>query len=233
MLGAEPDETALAGAEHLDAAYVGGYDRKARLDPSSDVDDLRAWGLDETSTLIDFGAGTGTFALAAAAVCGRVVAIDVSPAMVAALAAKAAAAGITNVETVRAGFLSYVHDGAPADCIYTRNALHHLPDFWKGIALRRMHGLLEAGGRLRVRDLVFSFDLASAEDAVARWVEAAAVESPEHGWTRAELEQHVREEHSTFTWLFEPLLEHAGFEIATRDYGAVGAYADYVCLKRG
>jgi hypothetical protein len=62
-------------------------------------------------------------------------------------------------------------------------------------------------------------------------VEAAAVDSPEHGWTRAELEQHLREEHSTFTWLFEPLLEQAGFEIATRDYGAVGAYADYVCLK--
>jgi SAM-dependent methyltransferase len=71
-------EIALAGPEHLDAAYVAGYDRKTlpRTWPS-----LRAHGLDANATLIDFGAGTGTLAVTAAAVCKRVVAVDVSPAM--------------------------------------------------------------------------------------------------------------------------------------------------------
>ncbi len=48
-----------------------------------------------------------------------------------------------------------------------RNALHHLPDSWKGIALARMASLLAAGGILRLRDLAFSFQPADAEAGVA------------------------------------------------------------------
>lgn len=131
-------EIALAGPEHLDPAYVEGYDRKAAFDPSADLALLRELGLNADSTLVDLGAGTGTFALAAASECRRVIAVDVSPAMVARMQSKAAEHGITNVECVRAGYLSYRHTGVPADFIYTRNALHHLPDFWKAIALQLM-----------------------------------------------------------------------------------------------
>src|SRR5471032_1174374 len=49
-------EIALAGREHLDAVYVAAYDRKANLDPTEDLDQLRARGLVPASTLIDFGA---------------------------------------------------------------------------------------------------------------------------------------------------------------------------------
>jgi hypothetical protein len=45
------------------------------------------------------------------------------------------------------------------------------------------------------------------------------VRCPEHGWTREELEMHVRDGYSTFTWLLEPMLAGAGFEIAATDYG--------------
>jgi ubiquinone/menaquinone biosynthesis C-methylase UbiE len=226
------EEIALAGPEHLDPAYVAGYDRKAQFDPTADLDDLRSRGLGPASTLIDFGAGTGTFALAAAPHCKRVIAVDVSPAMLEAIQTRAAEDGVTNVACVQAGFLSYEHQGAPADFAYTRNALHHLPDFWKGIALRRIAQVLAPGGLLRLRDLVFSFDVAEAEAGIAEWIDAAAVERPEDGWTRDELVTHVREEHSTFTWLLEPLIERAGFEIVAADYGTVGAYADYVCARR-
>jgi ubiquinone/menaquinone biosynthesis C-methylase UbiE len=225
------DEIAFAGPEHLDAEYVAGYDRKARFDPTDDLDELRTHGLGPASTLIDFGAGTGEFALAAAAACSRVVAVDVSRAMVDAIRAKVAERGVRNVECVQAGFLSYEHGGAPPDFIYTRNALHHLPDFWKGIALSRMATLLSPGGVLRVRDLVFSFDLPEAEARVADWVNVAAAERPAEGWTREELEAHLRDEHSTFSWLFEPLIERAGFRIESVEYGTVGAYAGYTCVK--
>jgi SAM-dependent methyltransferase len=226
------DEIALAGPEHLDPAYVAGYDRKARVDPTADLEDLRSRGLGLTSTLIDFGAGTGTFALAAASHCKRVIAVDVSPAMLEAIHTRAAEDGVTNVACVQAGFLTYEHEGVPADFVYTRNALHHLPDFWKGIALLRIAGLLAPGGILRLRDLVFSFDLREAEAGIAGWIDAAAAERREDGWTRDELVTHVREEYSTFTWLLEPLIERAGFEIVAADYGTVGAYADYVCARR-
>jgi SAM-dependent methyltransferase len=224
------DETALAGAEHLDPAYVAGYDRKAGFDPAEDLAILRCRGLGPDATLIDFGAGTGTFALAAAPYCKRVIAVDVSPAMVRAIRARAADTGARNVVVVQAGFLGYAHHGDPVEAVYTRNALHHLPDLWKAIALRRMAGLLANGGTLRLRDLVFSFAAADAEAGIRRWIDATAAEDAALGWTRAELEDHVRDEHSTFTWLLEPMLAQAGLEIVESAYAPVGAYADYTCV---
>jgi SAM-dependent methyltransferase len=224
-------EIALAGPEHLDAAYVAAYDQKAGFDPAGDLDALQGRGLDANSTLIDFGAGTGTLAVAAARICKRVIAVDVSPAMVDAIRSKAAAAG-ADVECVQAGFLSYEHEGEAPDFIYTRNALHHLPDLWKGVALSRVAALLTAGGIFQLRDLVFSFDLSEAEAGIAHWLQTAAADRPEDGWTREELETHLREEYSTFTWLLEPMMGRAGFEIVTADYGTVGAYANYICAKR-
>ena len=226
------DELALAGREHLEREYVAAYDRKAQFDPADDLEELRSRGLDAASTLIDFGAGTGTFAFAAGSVCRHVIAVDVSPAMVAAIEAKAAREHVPNVEGLQAGFLSYEHCGPAVDFVYTRNALHHLPDFWKGIALGRIADVLVPGGVMRLRDLVFSFELAEAEERIAAWLDLAAAEQPEDGWTRAELERHVREEHSTFSWLLEPLLDRAGFEIADADYGTAAVYAAYVCVKR-
>ena len=225
-------EIALAGPEHLDPDYVAHYDRKAAFDPGDDVRELCARGLDGRGTVIDLGAGTGTFAVAAAAVCARVVAVDVSAAMVEAARAKAAAHRAAGVECVQAGFLSYEHHGEPADAVYTRNALHHLPDFWKALALERAAAVLRPGGTLLLRDLVFSFDPDGAQRCLDAWL-AAASDRPADGWTRAELETHLREEFSTFTWLLEPMLERAGFEIVSAEHGAFGVYARYVCARRG
>jgi hypothetical protein len=53
--------------------------------------------------------------------------------------------------------------------------------------------------------------------------------SIEDGWTRAELEEHVRDEHSTFTWLLEPMFERAGFVIEERGLRDELMLARYVC----
>lgn len=221
------DELAHAGHEHLDPAYVAGYDRKAGFDADAaeEVRLLRDLGLDERSELVDLGAGTGTLALAAAPACRRVVAVDVSPAMVAEIGRKVASASVSNVDCVQAGFLSYEHRGAPADVVYSRNALHHLPDFWKAVALHRLASILRPGGILRLRDIVFAFEAREAERFVGAWLENAGT------WSRAELEEHVRNEHSTFTWLLEPMLERAGFEITEAQYDSRRVFARYVCVK--
>jgi cyclopropane fatty-acyl-phospholipid synthase-like methyltransferase len=225
-----PDELIRAGPEHLDPAYVAGYDAKAGIDLDEELALLRAHGLGPETTLVDLGAGTGALALAAAPECRRVVAVDVSPAMLAAVRQRLDAAGVANVELVRAGFLTYEHDGRPPQLVHTRNAFHHLPDFWKGVALVRIHDLLTPGGTLILRDLVYSFDPRDAEERVEAWLAGAAPTAAE-GWTRAELEEHLRTEHSTFSWLLEPLLEHAGFDIREASHRG-GVHATYVCVAR-
>lgn len=225
------DELAHAGSEHLDADYAAGYDRKADLDVAGEITLLRDLGLDERSTLVDLGAGTGTLVIAVAPHCRRVVAVDVSGAMLDVLTAKALQLGLENVEPVQAGFLSYEHEGDAADIVYSRNALHHLPDCWKAVALERIAGILKAGGRLRLRDLVFDFDPYEADRIIEDWLRSAA-DHPTDGWTRSELEAHLREEHSTFRWLLEPMLDRAGFEIRTASYDTSRIYAAYVCAKR-
>jgi hypothetical protein len=76
------DELAHAGPDHLDPGFVAGYDEKqGHPDPAEDLSAFFAHGLTGTSTIVDRGAGTRQFALAAAQRFGHVIAIDVSPVM--------------------------------------------------------------------------------------------------------------------------------------------------------
>jgi ubiquinone/menaquinone biosynthesis C-methylase UbiE len=224
------DELAYAGAEHLDLGYVAGFDRKQGYpDPAGDLAALREHGIGRASTVVDLGAGTGRFALAAATEVARVVAVDVSTAMQAVLRERVAAAGLSNVECVRAGFLSYAHTGPPADAVFTRNALHQLPDFWKVLALDRIAALLRPGGVLRLHDLIFDCPPGEAEAVVDAWLEDAAGD-PSLGYTRDDLAQHLRTEFSTFRWLFEPMLAAAGFDVVTADFDGQ-VYGTYTCVR--
>jgi ubiquinone/menaquinone biosynthesis C-methylase UbiE len=224
------DEQVHAGAEHLDAGYVGGYDRKAGFDPTEDIEVLRRHGLGPDSLVVDLGAGTGTFAVSVAPSCRRVVAVDVSAAMTAALRTRVERLGFDNVTVVDAGFLSYVHEGEPADIVFTRNALHQIPDFWKGIALDRIASFLRPHGVLRLRDLVFDFAPSEAEERIDAWM-SGAVRDPAAGWTAEELAAHVRSEFSTYSWLLESLLDRTGFDTLERSFRR-SAYGAYTCRRR-
>lgn len=224
------DEMAHAGPEHLDAAFVSGYDKKQGYPgPGEDIAAFEARGLGRSSAIIDLGAGTGQFAVPAARRFGHVTAADVSPAMVNVLRRRAAAEGLANLECVRAGFLSYAHEGPPADGVHTRNALHQIPDFWKGIALQRIADMLRPGGVLRLRDLVFDFQPREASEVFGGWFAGAAAD-PAEGYTAADYAEHIRTEYSTYRWLLEPLLAAAGFEIVSVSYER-RLYGAYTCVK--
>jgi cyclopropane fatty-acyl-phospholipid synthase-like methyltransferase len=222
------DEVASAGRENLDEVHVGRYDGKEDAEAAAELALLQALGLNGSSVLVDMGAGTGQLALAAAATCARVVAVDVSPAMLRRLQAKVDAAQLRNVEVVPSGFLSYEHVGEPADFVYSRYALHHLPDFWKAMAFQRIRRTLRAGGVLRLWDVVYDFEPAEAEDRIEAWCATVPGEDIDSGWIRAELEEHVRDEHTTFTWLLEPMMERTGFVIERAEHTPDGIFARYV-----
>ncbi len=225
-----PDELDTAGPEHLDPNFVAAYDRKQRYDPTGDVEALRGRGLDASSVVLDMGCGTGTFTLAVAPHCRRVIAVDVSEPMLEQLTARTQRLGVDNVDAVRAGFLTYVHAGEPVDVVVTRNALHQLPDFWKALALVRLAAVMKTGGLLWLRDLAYAFEPLEAPEVLSRWFDAA-VKDPAEGYTESEFATHVRTEFSTFTWLLEPMLAHAGFWSTDVEVDPRRTYVRYACIK--
>ena len=226
------DEVAAAGRENLDPAHVERYDRKMDARAAKEVELLHsAAGLCASSVVVDLGSGTGQFALAVAPICRRVVAVDPSPVMLERLRRNVDAAGLGNIEVVAAGFLTYQHDGAPADIVYSRYALHHLPDFWKVMALRQVRSMLRTGGVFRLWDIVYAFELQEAAERVETWC-AAFGESVDPDWARWELEEHIREEHSTFNWLLEAMFERTGFTVDGVTYSDDGFEAQYLLRAR-
>ncbi|KAB8161642.1 methyltransferase domain-containing protein [Streptomyces sp. 3MP-14] len=225
------DELAHAGPEHLDEAFVAAFDRKQGFpDPGPDLAALRTHGVGPDATVLDLGAGTGRFALAAAGSFDRVIAVDISPAMAGVITRRARERSLANLAVVTAGFLGYRHQGPPVDAVHTRHALHQLPDFWKTQALERIAALLRPGGVLRLRDLIYDFAPAEAEDVFADWM-ARASRDPLLGYTAEDYAEHIRTEHSTYRWLLEPMLDAAGFDIVETQYEA-RLFGTYTCLRR-
>ena len=144
---------------------------------------LERIGAGKGTVLVDMGCATGWFTVEAARLGAVAHGVDTSAGMVEFARAKARAAGV-DARFHQAGLLTYEHAGSPPDFVVTRFVLHHMPDFWKSIAIGRIAKLLRPGGHLYYRDNTFSFDPADYEAAIARWM----VESPKRcGYSQEEL----------------------------------------------
>jgi ubiquinone/menaquinone biosynthesis C-methylase UbiE len=220
------DELARAGRENLDPAHVARYDALEDAAAAEEIVYLRRC-LAADAVVADLGAGTGQFALAAATEFARVIAIDVSAPMLDRLRHKLATVGLTNVTLTSAGFLTYRHEGEPVDLAYSRYALHHLPDAWKAIALSRIRRMTREGGLLRLWDVVYNFGPDEAPDRFEAWC-ASAGDGTDGQWSRRDLEEHIRDEHSTYSWLLEPMIRTAGFHIEEVSYSPDGMFAKYL-----
>ncbi|MEX0774013.1 MAG: class I SAM-dependent methyltransferase [Balneolales bacterium] len=226
------DETTSAGRENLDAGHVSRYDDKEDAVAANELKLLKELGLTDTSVIVDIGAGTGQFTVAAAETGALVIAVDVSSLMLERLNEKVTKLKLANVELVQSGFLTYEHNGRPVDFVYSRLALHHLPDFWKALALERMRRMVRKGGILRLWDVIYDFDPPEAEERIEAWCATAGDDASGRKWNRSDYEEHIRDEYSTFRWLLEPMIERCGFEIIDVDYTPDGIFGKYIARAR-
>lgn len=182
--------------------------------------------LQPSQTVLEIGTGTGEFALAAARHCAKVYAVDLSAGMLKYAQKKAESKRIGNVESVQAGFLTY-QNPISMDAIVSQIALHHLPDFWKQIALNRMVEMLRDGGKFCLRDIVYSFDIGDYENAIENHlIEASELVNDEFA---DRIAAHVKNEYSTMGWIMEGMIERAGFGIQKKEYS--GFIGIYYCIK--
>jgi putative AdoMet-dependent methyltransferase len=215
------DYDSLAEVEAYDARH--GRFRNVQKENEEILENLR---LQPDDIVIEFGSGTGAFALHAARRCARVYAVDISRVMLEYAKMKAERAGITNIVYCHGGFLTYSHTAPPVDAIVTNTAFHHLPDFWKGIAMQRMNGMLRPGGRLYLSDVIF--EQRNVRENIERFI--ANLESVAGEEMRKDVEAHIRQEFSTYDWIMDGLFERAGFRILSKVI-LEGVIGRYLCRK--
>ena len=225
------DEMKFSGVDFSKIEEVAAYDtmhQKFRNYAQTSEEIIHRLSLNSQSTVIDLGSGTGAFALHAANRCRTIYAVDVSEAMLEYCKKQAEQKGITNIVYCHSGLLMYEHQGELADAAVCVAVLHHLPDFWKQIALTRCCGMLKPGGRLFLFDIVFPSDTDSIQREIKRWIHSFEIMDP---GLAQEAIIHVRNEFSTYDWIMEGLIKRSGFAISSAEYSN-GVQASYVCTKK-
>ena len=152
------DEFRQVGQDFAEADQVADYDRR-QGDRDADNDALlTSLGVLAGEVVVDIGTGTGSLGRAAARRGAKVHVVDVSQAMLSCARQRAGDEGLAGITFHHAGFLGFELPAGTADWVFSQMALHHLPDFWKQVALLRIAELLRPGGKFYLSDVVFSVE---------------------------------------------------------------------------
>ncbi len=227
------DEFKHCGVDYSNGRIADTYDEKhnAFRNYKNEFDGLLEFlGLKNTQelTMIDLGCGTGATSIHAMKKFKKVYGIDVSLEMIRQAKKKIPDDNPKNIEFINAGFLSYKHTEAPVDLLMTKAAFHHVPDFWKQIALWNMNEMVKMGGILYIFDVVFQLDIKEFPEKINRWI--SEFEKNAGTEFKTEVETHIRDEYSTFAWVLDGMIRNAGFKIEqfrSKD----GFAAEYHCTK--
>lgn len=215
------------GVDFSDPRQVETYEARQQTNVEAERALVSRLGIKPEHTVLEYGPGTGAFALAAGETGAAVIGVDISEAMLSFASRKAREAKLANVTFQKGAFLTHNQPDETVDYVVTKFALHHLPDFWKVAALRRIWKCLKPGGTFYLQDVVFSFKPDDHEVELEAWIDRATKGG---SFSRADFEMHIRDEYSTYAILMENMLRLAGFRILTANrYSYV--HAEYVCVK--
>lgn len=224
------DELKQVGVDYTDIEEVNVYDlrmQKLRDSETESKNIRKLLKIKDSDLVLEIGTGTGELALNISAHCKRVVAIDISKTMINFARMKAENQNKKNVQFYNAGFLTYKNHGELFDVIITQLALHHLPDYWKMIALKRIYAMLKEDGKFYLRDVVFPSEIQDYDSYFANII--AGLKKSAGNEVVEETEIHIKDEFSTLDWIMEGLLKTVGFHIGSIQYD--GFMASYLCKK--
>jgi 2-polyprenyl-3-methyl-5-hydroxy-6-metoxy-1,4-benzoquinol methylase len=199
----------------LDNAVASIYDNQDNSDARARAA-LTMLGVQKGWRVADIGCGIGVLATEAALMGAKVDAIDISPAMLA-LAEVYASDRKAHIRPQPAGLLSFAYEPNSYDLIVSEFTLHHLPDFWKAVAMSRIFAALKPGANFFMRDIVFVSMPDGSERDVGEW---ADFNVKNHDFEHNSVVTHMRDEYSTFGWVIERMLTDVGFTLVSVDYHA-------------
>lgn len=158
--GCGPD----AGTTYMGESYAAtaGYDAEADLGLGCGLP-TEAAALQPGETVLDLGSGAGVDAFVARRLVGaegRVLGVDMTPAMVDKARRNAGRLGYDNVAFLLGEIEALPVADESVDCIVSNCVLNLVPD--KARAFQEMHRVLRAGGRFAVSDIVSSGPLPAA-----------------------------------------------------------------------
>lgn len=196
------------GTDYADTVEVAQYE--ARMLQFRDIEAENRFALDRLALphqakLLEIGCGTALFSRTAAPSCTKVTAVDISPVMLAYAAEAAEKNGLSNISFIQSGFLSLELESESFDGVMTSLALHHLPDFWKQMALDKIADALKPDGKFFLFDIVFDPVSTSIPDYIQNTILPHAPTA-----SRESFRRHIAQEYSTFDWIMRGLIERSG-----------------------
>ena len=207
------NEFQASGVDYADLSVVRNYENRHRRFRDFDAEFERICkrtGLSPNDSVLDLGCGSGAFVIPAAKYCRQVYGADVSRNMLTLLQEKLDEQKLENVRLYHAGFLTFgaIKDSPEQfDVIISSIALHHLPDFWKAVALQRVAELLKPDGVFYLYDVVFTFPVPDWQESVQRILNEMETAAGQ------EANKHISSEYSIFSWYLEGIFERVGLKV--------------------
>ncbi|GEO20223.1 class I SAM-dependent methyltransferase [Cyclobacterium qasimii] len=196
-------------------------------DLKSEIKEAKEWLAPTTnSKILDIGCGTGNFSIQLAACCEKVYAIDVSETMLKFAQAKALSNKVNNISFSHTGYLNFELPENHVAGVISSLSLHHLPDFWKSVALNRIFNVLKPGGRLYLYDVVIPDQ--QPNDIINDFIKRQEKRGGE--FMKEDTIIHFKEEYSTFDWIMKKLLTDTGLIIKGEQFSD-GVFKKYLCEK--
>jgi 2-polyprenyl-3-methyl-5-hydroxy-6-metoxy-1,4-benzoquinol methylase len=138
----------------------------------------------QDAQVVDLGCGTGQVSMPLAMRGSRVLAVDVSSAMIRRMQSQARRQGVTGLEGLAIPIEELVLPPESADLVVSSYALHHLRDADKARLVSAAFGWLRPGGRLVVADMMFGRGTSSRDRAIIRSKVAVLARRGPGGWWR-------------------------------------------------